>query len=495
MLFSTPIYIFLFLPISVVGYFVLARWSTARLAQVWLIIASLFFYSYTALETLLVVVCSIGVNFIFGSKLCETDTKFPKRLLLATAIALNVALLGYFKYTNFFLENFNAMTGVEFQLLQLGLPLAISFYTFQQIAFLVDCYHCKAHQRRFLSYCLFVMFFPQLVAGPIVRHQEMMPQFSRERAGLLNWQNLSTGIFVFGIGLFKKVIIADSFATWANAGFKNPEALHFFGAWAASLSYTFQLYFDFSGYTDMAIGAALLFNIRLPINFNSPYKATSIRDFWQRWHVSLSRWLRDYLYIPLGGNRKGTSRTLANLIITFLIGGIWHGAGWTFVAWGALHGAALAVHRMWGTLGFKLPKLVAWLCTFLFINVTWVFFRAESLADATRILKAMLPHNVQTPVIVDQIRQINDSMEFAKYWAIDGPLLTSVHTLLFIVGFPLLVFIMPNSMQLIQFAEYDGPLVFRTNLITAVFLAFLLFMSCMTFVGNVSPSAFLYFNF
>ena len=221
----------------------------------------------------------------------------------------------------------------------------------------------------------------------------------------------------------------------------------------------------------------------------------SIRDFWQRWHVSLSRWLRDYLYIPLGGNRKGTPRTLANLFITFLIGGIWHGAGWTFVVWGALHGAALAIHRMWGTVGFRLPIMLSWFCTFLFINATWVFFRAVSLADAMKVLKAMLPHNFQAPALVEQVRQLNDSMEFVKYWALDGPALTTSHSLLFIAVFPLVAFLMPNSMQLIRFEKYEGPMVFNTNLAMALLLAVALFTSCMTFVGNVAPSSFLYFNF
>ncbi len=211
--------------------------------------------------------------------------------------------------------------------------------------------------------------------------------------------------------------------------------------------------------------------------------------------MSLSRWLRDYLYIPLGGNRKGTPRTLVNILVTFLIGGIWHGAGWTFIVWGALHGAALAVHRVWATVGFKLPKSAAWFCTFLFINSTWVFFRAESLADAVKILQAMLPRNIETPVLINQLRQIDTSLDFTEIWAVGGPLLTTLHGLIFIVVLPLIVLLMPNSMQIIRFEEYDGPLVFRTNLMMAALLGFLLFTSFMTFVGSVSTSTFLYFNF
>ncbi len=244
-------------------------------------------------------------------------------------------------------------------------------------------------QYDFLNYCLFVTFFPQLIAGPIVHHKEMMPQFANLKNRIINYKNIALGLFIFSIGLFKKVVIADSFAVWATNGFDKATVLNLFEAWATSLSYTFQLYFDFSGYCDMAIGAALLFNIKLPINFNSPYKALNIQDFWRRWHITLSRFLRDYIYIPLGGNRKGRLRTYANLMATFIIGGIWHGAGWTFVFWGFLHGVALVIHRIWSELGFKMNKFLAWFITFNFINITWVFFRAKDWEDALKVLKGM----------------------------------------------------------------------------------------------------------
>ncbi|MCK5677310.1 MAG: MBOAT family protein, partial [Flavobacteriaceae bacterium] len=241
----------------------------------------------------------------------------------------------------------------------------------------------------FLNYALFVTFFPQLIAGPIVHHSEMMPQFASRWNLVKNYKNIAMGLFIFSMGLFKKVVIADSFAVWATAGFDTATTLTLFEAWATSLSYTFQLYFDFSGYTDMAIGAALLFNIKLPINFNSPYKALSIQDFWRRWHITLSRFLKDYIYIPLGGNRKGEFRTYTNLMATFIIGGIWHGAGWTFVFWGLLHGLALVVHRAWDKLGFKLWTWLAWFITFNFINIAWVFFRAREWDDAIKVLGSM----------------------------------------------------------------------------------------------------------
>jgi D-alanyl-lipoteichoic acid acyltransferase DltB (MBOAT superfamily) len=268
-----------------------------------------------------------------------------KKLLFQIGILFNISLLAYYKYMDFFIENTNILLNTNIELIHLALPLAISFFTLQQVAFLVDSYEGLVEEKDFLDYAIFVSFFPQLIAGPIVHHAEMMPQFSSKWNMLKNYKNISAGLFIFSIGLFKKVVIADQFAQWANAGFNNAQVLNLLEAWATSLSYTFQMYFDFSGYTDMAIGAALLFNIKLPINFNSPYKATSIQDFWRRWHITLSRFLRDYIYIPLGGNRRGEFRTYSNLMVTFLLGGLWHGAGWTFVFWGFLHGVALVLHR------------------------------------------------------------------------------------------------------------------------------------------------------
>ncbi len=267
------------------------------------------------------------------------------------------------------------------------------FSPLHQIAYLTDTYRGKVKKTGFLNYSLFVTFFPYLLSGPIVRHSEMMPQLESTQSRSVNYKNLSLGLFLLSIGLFKKVCIADEFAQWATGAFDMPMRLNFLYAWAASLSYTFQIYFDFSGYTDMAIGAALMFNIRLPINFNSPYKALDIQDFWRRWHITLSSFLRDYIYIPLGGNRVREGRLLLNLMITFLIGGIWHGAGWTFVIWGLLHGLATVIHRLWKITNIKLPKIIAWVLTFGFVNVAWVFFRARTWNDAMRVLSGMFGLN------------------------------------------------------------------------------------------------------
>ncbi len=331
-------------------------------------------------------------NYIIGISLTK-DTehkKVSKKQLLTMGILANIGLLGYFKYSDFFIININFALGSEIELLNLALPLAISFFTFQQIAYLVDSYRGETKEYSYLNYALFVTFFPQLIAGPIVHYKEMMPQFASVRNKVKNYKNIALGLFIFSMGLFKKVVIADSFALWATAGFDMATTLNFFEAWVTSLSYTFQLYFDFSGYTDMAIGIALLFNIKLPINFNSPYKATNIQDFWRRWHITLSRFLKDYIYIPLGGNRKGRVKTYNNLMATFILGGLWHGAGWTFIFWGFLHGLALVIHNIWQSIGFKINSIMAWFITFNFINITWVFFRAKEWEDAIKVLSGMV---------------------------------------------------------------------------------------------------------
>jgi D-alanyl-lipoteichoic acid acyltransferase DltB (MBOAT superfamily) len=288
-----------------------------------------------------------------------------KKVFLVFGVVFNLGLLGFFKYCDFFIQNIIFLFGANLSLWRLTLPLAISFFTFQQIAYLVDSYAGKVKERRFLSYVTFVSFFPQLIAGPIVHHKEMMPQFSRLKNKVINYNNISAGLLVFAIGLFKKVVLADNFSVWVNEGFDVAQSLTLVKAWMTILAYAFQIYFDFSGYSDMAIGAGLLFNIKLPINFYSPYKATDIQDFWKRWHVTLSRFLKDYLYIPLGGNRNGSWITYRNLIITFLLGGLWHGASWMFVIWGALHGLAIVIHRIWKSFGIQLNAVLSRVITFV----------------------------------------------------------------------------------------------------------------------------------
>ena len=392
MLFNSYEFIFIFLPLTWVAYFYLSHLGLERPSKILLVACSLFFYSWWNIAYLPLIMGSAVFNFFVGKHLSRDAPKLPyfsKKALLCFGVISNLALLAYFKYTDFFLENINYAFSQNITLPNLALPLAISFFTFQQISYLVDTYKSESYEYNFLNYALFVTFFPQLIAGPIVHHKEMMPQFSDVKNRNLNQRNISLGIFIFAIGLFKKVGIADSLAVSATQGFDHAEVLNFAEAWVTSLSYTFQLYFDFSGYADMAIGLGLLFNIRLPVNFNSPYKAANIQDFWRRWHITLSRFLKHYVYVPLGGNRQGDFRTYNNLLITFVLGGIWHGAGWTFVFWGFLHGAALVTHRLWSRFGLIMWKWLAWLITFNFVNIAWVFFRAQEWSDALKVLGSM----------------------------------------------------------------------------------------------------------
>ncbi len=326
------------------------------------------------------------------------------KIVLALGISANILCIAYFKYANFFVDNLNSITGADVRLGSIILPLAISFFTFQQVAYLVDVYRNEARETNFLRYALFVLFFPQLIAGPIVHHKEMMPQFARRILDSARAENITIGVTIFVIGLSKKVLIADTVAEFSTPVFVIAEqggSIDFYSAWTAALSYTFQIYFDFSGYSDMAVGAARLFGIRLPMNFYSPYRTTSIIDFWRTWHMTLSRFLRDYLYIPIGGGRKGPYRRVLNILVTMLLGGLWHGAGWTFMVWGGLHGVYLIVNHIWrelpfaqikNTNGFNAALLRQFyrIITFLSVVVAWVFFRAETFDGATRILRGMV---------------------------------------------------------------------------------------------------------
>jgi D-alanyl-lipoteichoic acid acyltransferase DltB (MBOAT superfamily) len=393
MLFNSFEYIIFFLPLTVILYFFLNSRRLTTAATVWLVFASLFFYSWWNISYLALIVGSILFNFGVGTglgRIAPTGRgERSRKNLLIVGIAGNVLLLAYYKYTDFLIANISALGGFDLTLQKIILPLGISFFTFTQIAYLVDTYAGRAREYDFLNYSLFVTFFPHLLAGPIIHHKEMMPQFASTRNKVFSYRNMSHALFLFFVGLFKKVIIADSLAPVANHGFDTAGALTCVEGWVTSLSYTLQIYFDFSAYTDMALAASLIFNIRLPINFNSPYKAADITDFWRRWHMTLSRFLRDYIYIPLGGNRKGNLKTYQNLMATFLIGGLWHGAGWTFIFWGFLHGAASVVHRLWTRLNLQMPRWLGWFLTFNFVNIAWVFFRARTWDDATRVLQAM----------------------------------------------------------------------------------------------------------
>ncbi len=389
MLFNSYIFIFLFLPLSFLIYFLLNMKSYFGVSKLFLVGASLFFYGWWNISYLPILIFSIFFNFSIGNFIALVNSLNKRYILLLFGLIVNIGLLGYFKYSDFLIDNLNAIFFLNIPSLNLVLPLAISFFTFQQITYLVDSYRGLTKGYNFIDYMVFVTFFPQLIAGPIVHHSEMIGQFASTENKFINYRNISRGIFIFVIGLFKKVVIADSLAIYVTDGFDLSSELSFFDSWVTSLAYTFELYYDFSGYTDMAIGIALLFNIKLPINFYSPYKALNIQDFWRRWHITLSRFLRDYIYIPLGGNRYGREIMYINLLLTFLIAGIWHGAGWTFIFWGLLHGMAIVIYKVWNIYGVRLHSIVAWVITFVFINFSWVFFRAKNFEDAIKVLKGM----------------------------------------------------------------------------------------------------------
>lgn len=389
MLFNSYEYIFLFLPAAAAVYFLLGRAGGQRAARAWLVVCSLFFYAWGEMRFIPVLMGSVLLNYAMGRQMSARirDGRGATGLLVL-GVGLNVAALAFFKYAGFILDNIGAITGASIAHTPVGLPLGISFFTFQQIAYLVDVKRGRAGGEDFLGYAVFVCFFPRLLAGPIVRAAELMPQIMAARVAP-DWTNISRGLYIFMLGLFKKVAIADHLSQYVGRAFDSAATLSLLEAWGASLSYTFQLYFDFSGYTDMAIGAALLFNLALPANFDSPYKSLDIREFWRRWHVTLGTFLRDYIYFPLGGSHGGQARTLANLMITFLLCGLWHGAGWTFVLWGAAHGAAMCINRLWMGTGLRMGRTLAWLVTFNFVNLSWVLFRARDFSSAAKVYAGM----------------------------------------------------------------------------------------------------------
>ncbi len=407
MLFNSYEFLFLFLPVTLFVFFAIGGRGHHKAAVSWLVGASLFYYGWWNPVYLGLILGSIVFNYSVGLVLGkwaqqETHRISLRRVLLFFGIAFNLGLLCYFKYYNFFLNNINNIVGSQIQINTIILPLAISFFTFQQITYLVDAYRRETREYNFLHYSLFVTFFPQLIAGPIVHHKEMLPQFQKENIYKLDYKSLAVGFTFFVCGLFKKVVLADGIAVYSTPVFQAAEAgagLTFFEAWGGALAFTFQLYFDFSGYSDMAVGLGQMIGIRLPLNFFSPYKAVNIIEFWRRWHMTLSRFLRDYLYIPLGGNRRGKTRRYVNIMITMLLGGLWHGAGWTFVLWGALHGLYLVLNHAWRatrkSLRHDLDRTTWWgrilsqAVTFVAVVAAWVLFRAESFTGAVNVFKGM----------------------------------------------------------------------------------------------------------
>jgi alginate O-acetyltransferase complex protein AlgI len=510
MLFNSLEFLLLYLPLTLAGFFWIGRNSQAG-AAAWLAAASLFFYGWWDPIYVPLLLGSISGNFLLGRELTRPGaTPSRRRSWLAAGVAANLGLLGYFKYADFFVSSANSIAGDLWSQPGVILPLGISFYTFTQIAFLVDASRGDARELNFTHYGLFVSYFPHLIAGPVLHHKQMMPQFALPKTYVPRLDNFGIGLTVFAIGLFKKVVLADSVAPYASSAFQAADAgatLGFLQSWAGALSYTLQLYFDFSGYCDMAIGLSLMFGIRLPINFDSPYKARNIADFWRRWHITLSTFLRDYLYIALGGSRRGATRRYANLMITMLLGGLWHGAGWSFVIWGGLHGLYLIVHQAWlaavarwwpgrSPLSGRGGTVGATLLTFLAVVIGWVFFRATSLHGALGMLQGMAGANgvsipaavglrlgAWAPAVQDLGLQFDagGGADFVLNW-------------LWILALLPIVFFAPNSQDLMREhdAALDSRLAWRPTMAWACATAIVLALGLMSLA---QPSEFLYYQF
>ena len=458
MLFNSFGFLFLFLPVTALGFFGLARISQ-RLAAGWLAAASLFFYGYWDLTYIPLLLASIGVNYAAGYHIGHTQGA-SRRITLVLSVGVNLLFLAYFKYADFFLDSVAHLSGADIARLNILLPVGISFFTFTQIAFLVDTYQDKVKEYRFVHYLLFVTYFPHLIAGPVLHHKEMMPQFAADATYRPSSSNLAVGLSIFAIGLAKKVLVADQLAPLAGFVFDNQEQPSLILAWGGVLAYAFQLYFDFSGYSDMAIGLSRIFGIRLPLNFNSPYKAASIIEFWRRWHMTLSRFLRDYLYIALGGNKRGPVRRYGNLMATMVLGGLWHGAGANFVIWGCLHGVYLMINHAWMAIcraldlntGSRAWNIFSVALTFGAVCVAWVFFRSSDLGHAMTIVRGMFgAYGVGLPSAVgNQLGQLGRLAEQAGVEFYMGGGSRFVQTWSWVATAAVLAFLLPNTQQIMR---------------------------------------------
>lgn len=525
MLFNSYGFILFFLPACLLGYFVLGRSGSSRLAFGWLVGCSLLFYGAWNVAYPFVLLGSVGFNFFMGQRLTKkSGGPFSPRMLLGLGVGGNLLLLGYCKYANFFIESIASFWAPGFSSVQVLLPLAVSFFTFQQIAYLIDTAQGKIECHGFLDYLLFVSFFPKLTAGPIVTYGEMFPQLRRPDICRFRSENLAVGVTIFSLGLFKKVIVAEQAARYVNPLFGAAlSGVHcsFFEAWGGVLAYSFQIYFDFSGYSDMAIGLARMFGFVLPENFNSPYKSRSITEFWRCWHISLSNFLKRYIYIPLGGNRLGSIRKHLNLMVTMLLAGAWHGAGWTFVVWGGVHGAFLVINNIWSGWHEVLAKRwsllrggrtydrFACLITFLTVSIAWVFFRAENMETALSVLGSLFgTHGFAMPY--DFQGKLNTFFNAGDMLAAMGIPFTSANGLLEKKQLVLLalmggtVGLFPNTQQLMELSQpclnvtaspltnLWGFLRWRPN---TPFLFITLIVFLIGFLAITQKSEFIYFRF
>lgn len=514
MVFSTYDFIFIFLPLVVAVFLLVSQTISHRFAIFWLVLCSLVFYGWWNPKYLVILLGSIIANYFVGIWLQENRN----RSLLSAAITANLAVLGWFKYSIFILDNVNALSGSSFFIDKVVLPIGISFFTFQQVAWLVDSHRGQVKDRDPLSYALFVAFFPQLIAGPIVHHSEVIHQYIKRRPRNRILDDLGIGCSIFIIGLAKKVLIADRLAPFSDFMFNTAAAgatIGLAGAWLGVLAYSLQIYFDFSAYSDMTIGIAAMMGFRLPLNFNAPYKATNIREFWRRWHMTLSRFLRDYLYFPLGGNRKGRVLQVRNLFITMLLGGLWHGASWNFVLWGGLHGLFLAVHQYWCQILKRIGKpalMPRWLSIFLtclVVVLAWVPFRADDLSVTAEIFRQLFGlGGIFAPVWITDpiIYGVPETIVLGKLQALGLSALSSAMSLqglLVATGF-FIAWVMPSTAQLFEHWFYPYgvesypdrtplfPFRWRPGIAWLVAIG-LLYLACVVFMRRQAP--FLYFQF
>ncbi|MDE6750511.1 MAG: MBOAT family protein [Lachnospiraceae bacterium] len=502
MLFNSFIFIFIFLPITLIGWYGLNHYKRYELAKFFLTAMSLWFYGYFNFYYLAIILVSIAVNYLLSVLLTFDKSMLWKRIghriCLIAGIAFNLGLLFYFKYYDFFIENINSAFHTDFALKNILLPLGISFFTFQQLSFIIDRCLGRAEHYSLITYAAFVTFFPQLVAGPIVLHTEMIPQLEDISNRRFNAQNFAQGIILFVLGLGKKVLLADVLALVANYGFGQVYSLDSLSTLLVILSFAFELYFDFSGYSDMAMGLARMFSIILPVNFNSPYKSCSIKETWQRWHITLSRFFTTYVYIPLGGNRRGKLRTILNILVVFFLSGLWHGASWTFVIWGCIQGLFVA----WDSLGivgikgraekkpskFHIPAWAGWLFTLTIFNLLWVFFRSESIADAVQMFKHLFGFEY-----TGKIFDIASKLDIAEFYVIKktlqviAPNLIKYAFLLFLLIYLALSFFLIFRKNALEIAE-DGK--FSSAKCWGICI---IFIWCIISLSQVST--FLYFNF
>ena len=464
------------------------------MAQLFLVAMSFWFYGYFQVNYLLIMITSILVNYAFHRILSKELPRNAAKGIMIAAVAANLGILFYFKYFDFFLTNINQVFGTEFLLRKIVLPLGISFFTFQQIGFVVDTYRGEVQDCKLLEYALFVSFFPQLIAGPIVNQSEMLPQFATMTERKFDWEKFARGFILFVLGMFKKVILADTLGAGVDFGYGNPDVLGRLDALVVMFAYTLQLYFDFSGYCDMARGIGKMLGMEIPVNFNSPYKAVNIIDFWKRWHITLNRFFTKYVYIPLGGNRKGTARMYGNLLLVFLLSGIWHGAGWNYIVWGMLHGVLYVITRWWqkrsGEAGKKTKNIlmtcVSRILLFIYVSVAWVYFRAESIAQANKMLGIALTGKLQKLSM-----ELAECFQLDEFWYVLKVLhLDAMAYSRYILMFVMLaagIYLAMVSRNASEIADRAKGKTFSAIMLGAVFVWCILSFS--------QVSTFLYFNF